>query len=107
MSDSPAHVPRAGFVGPEAAAERLRRLLARPDTAERVAAIREGMRRADTALAAAIANAALEGIALEPDEVDLILRRQDGELNQAQFLAAAEQLARHRGAPPGGSRSAR
>jgi DNA-binding XRE family transcriptional regulator len=47
--------PRPGFVGTEAAAERLRRLSARPGAAERVAAIREGMAAADRQYAQSLA----------------------------------------------------
>lgn len=50
----------------------------------------------ETALAAAVANAALEGIVIEPDEQDLIRMRQSGELSQAQFLDAALQLAQRK-----------
>ncbi len=47
----------------------------------------------DAALAAAVANAALEGIRVEVDEQDLIRRHQRGELSQDEFLAAARTLA--------------
>jgi hypothetical protein len=47
----------------------------------------------DAALAAAVANAALEGIHVEDDEQELIGRHQRGELSQDEFLAAARALA--------------
>lgn len=47
----------------------------------------------DAALAAAVANAGLEGIRVEVDEQDLIRRHQRGELSQDEFLAAARTLA--------------
>lgn len=48
---------------------------------------------AEAALAAAVANAAMEGIRVEVDEQDLIRRHQRGELSQDGFLAAARKLA--------------
>lgn len=47
----------------------------------------------DRALAAAVANAAFDGIVIEPDEQALIRRHQRGEITHAQFLRQAEQLA--------------
>ncbi len=47
----------------------------------------------EAALAAAVANAALEGIRVEADEQELIRRHQRGELTQDEFLAAARALA--------------
>ena len=42
---------------------------------------------------AAVANAALEGIVVEPDEQALIRQRQRGEITHEQFLARARMLA--------------
>ena len=50
----------------------------------------------DAALAAAVANAALEGIHVEADEQELIRRHQRGELTQDEFLAAAQALAENK-----------
>lgn len=50
-------------------------------------------RKVDAAIAAATANAALEGIHVEADEQDLIRRHQRGELTRAEFLEAARKLA--------------
>lgn len=50
----------------------------------------------DAALAAAVANAALEGIHVEDDEQELIRRHQRGELTQDEFLAAARALAENK-----------
>lgn len=47
----------------------------------------------EAAIAAAVANAALEGIRVEADEQELIRRHQRGELTQEEFLAAARALA--------------
>lgn len=48
---------------------------------------------ADAAVDAAVANAALEGIVVEPDEQALIRQRQRGEIAHEQFLARARTLA--------------
>lgn len=53
----------------------------------------------DAALAAAVANAALEGIRVEPDEQELIRRHQRGELTREEFLAAARALAEAKAQP--------
>jgi hypothetical protein len=50
----------------------------------------------EAALAAAVANAALEGIHVEADEQELIRRHQRGELSQDEFLAAARALAENK-----------
>lgn len=50
----------------------------------------------DSALAAAVANAALEGIHVEADEQQLIRRHQRGELTQDEFLTAARTLAENK-----------
>lgn len=50
----------------------------------------------DAALAAAVANAALEGIHVEDDEQELIRRHQSDELTQDEFLAAARALAENK-----------
>jgi hypothetical protein len=47
----------------------------------------------EAAIAAAVANAALERIRVEPDELELIRRHQRGELTREEFLAAAQALA--------------
>lgn len=48
---------------------------------------------ADAAVDAAVANAALEGVVVEPDEQALIRQRQRGEITHEQFLARARALA--------------
>jgi len=50
----------------------------------------------DAALAAAVANAALEGIHVEADEQELIRRHQRGELSQDEFLTAVWALAENK-----------
>jgi hypothetical protein len=57
-----------------------------------------GNKRID-AIAAAIANAALEGIHVEPDEQELIRRHQRGELTREEFLAAARETAEAKADP--------
>lgn len=47
----------------------------------------------NAAVNAAVANAALEGIVVEPDEQALIRQRQRGEITHEQFLARARMLA--------------
>ena len=51
------------------------------------------------AAAVAVANAALEGIRVEPDEQDLIRQHQHGELTRGEFLAAARALAEAKAGP--------
>jgi hypothetical protein len=53
----------------------------------------------EAAIAAAVANAALEGIRVEPDELELIRRHQRGELTREEFLAAAQALAEAKADP--------
>jgi hypothetical protein len=53
----------------------------------------------DDVLAAAVANAALEGIRVELDEQDLIRKHQRGELTREEFLAAAQALAEAKADP--------
>lgn len=53
----------------------------------------------EAAIAGAVANAALEGIRVEPDEQDLIRRHQRGELTREEFLAAARALAEAKAKP--------
>jgi hypothetical protein len=53
----------------------------------------------EAAIAAAVANAALEGIRVEPDELELIRRHQRGELTRDEFLAAAQALAEAKADP--------
>jgi hypothetical protein len=50
----------------------------------------------EAAIAAAVANAALEGIHVEADEQELVRRHQRGELSQDEFLAAARALAENK-----------
>jgi len=47
----------------------------------------------DRAIAAAVANAAFDGIVIEPDEQALIRRSQRGEISHQEFLRLAEELA--------------
>lgn len=47
----------------------------------------------DAAVDAAVANAALEGIVIEPDEQDLIRLRQRGQITHEEFLARARTMA--------------
>jgi len=53
----------------------------------------------DEAVAAAVANAAVENIDLEPDEQELIRRHQRGEISTEDFLAAARELAQRKATP--------
>lgn len=55
--------------------------------------------QAGAAIAAAAANAALEGICVEADEQELIRRHQLGELTHEEFLAAARKLAERKANP--------
>lgn len=47
----------------------------------------------DRAIAAAVANAAFDGIVIEPDEQALIRRSRRGEISHQEFLRLAEELA--------------
>ncbi len=47
----------------------------------------------DRAIAAAVANAAFDGIVIEPDEQALIRRSQRGQISHPEFLRLAEELA--------------
>lgn len=47
----------------------------------------------DRAITAAVANAAFDGIVVEPDEQALIRRSQRGEISHEEFLRLAEELA--------------
>jgi hypothetical protein len=53
----------------------------------------------DAAVHAAVANAALEGIYVEPDEQVLILLHQRGEIDRAEFLRRAKALAERKAGP--------
>ena len=50
----------------------------------------------EVALDAAIANAALEDIHLAPDEQELIRAHQRGEIDRAEFLRRAQELAQRK-----------
>jgi len=53
----------------------------------------------EAAIGAAVANAGLEGICVEPDEHDLIRRHQRSQLTREEFLAAARALAQAKANP--------
>jgi hypothetical protein len=54
----------------------------------------------DDALAAAVTNAALEGIHVTEDEQDLIRLHQSGAIDKAEFLRRAAALAEQKAARP-------